>query len=73
MDERAVASKAGEIRQDIYREREALGEDLAELQAKVRRTADWREQFRRNTVTMLSGAFAGGMLFGMIFSCGRSR
>ena len=73
MDERAVASKAGEIRQDIYREREALGKDLAELQAKVRRTADWRDQFRRNTVTMLSAAFAGGMLMALFFTCSRAR
>jgi hypothetical protein len=73
MDQRAVASTAGEIRQDIHREREALGEDLAELQQKVRRTTDWRGQFRRNTVMMLSGAFAGGLLFAMVFGCGRSR
>lgn len=73
MDQRAVTSKAGEIRQDIYREREALGEDLAELQAKVRRTTDWREQFRRNTVTALSAAFAGGMLVALVFGCNHSR
>ncbi|HEX5412303.1 MAG TPA: hypothetical protein VFZ27_10620 [Terriglobia bacterium] len=73
MDQRTVASKAGEIRQDIYREREALGENLSELQAKVRRTADWREQFRRHTVTMLTAAFGGGILFAMVFTCGRSR
>ena len=71
MDERTVQAKAGEIRKDIHREREALEDDLDDLQAKVRRAADWREQFRRNTVTMLGAAFASGMLLAVAFGGGR--
>ena len=71
MDKRTVQTKAGEIRQDIRRERGALQDDLSDLQAKVRHTTDWREQFRRNTVTMLGAAFASGMLLPVAFGGGR--
>jgi hypothetical protein len=61
------AATPGQIKQAIDLERAELGRNLERLQDKVKTTIDWREQFRRNTMTMLGIAFGGGLLLSALF------
>jgi hypothetical protein len=52
----------GQIESYIDDKREDLGSNLKELEYKVRSATDWKQQFRKNPITMLGVAFAGGIL-----------
>src|SRR5262245_19137352 len=68
MDERS-----DQILEHIESQRNQLGENLNELETRVRRTTDWRAQFDRNPMLMLSAALGGGLLIGALVSNARSR
>jgi hypothetical protein len=43
-----------------------LGENLEELEDKVKSATDWRTQFERRPAVMLALAFAGGLLLSVV-------
>ena len=54
-----------DIRHDVERARARLGQDLDELEAKVKAEFDWRAQFERRPWVFLGAAFGLAALFGM--------
>jgi hypothetical protein len=54
--------KPNEIMNHIESQRHQLGRNLDELEARVKRTADWRAQFDRNPMLMIGVALGGGVL-----------
>ena len=55
-----------QIVNEIEEARSRLGQDLNELEFRVRRTADWRTHFDRHPWTFLGAAFGAAMLVGMM-------
>lgn len=49
-----------------------LGENLHELEGRVKSVTDWRGQFRRRPMALAGLAFAGGILLSVLTS-GRAR
>ena len=62
-----MAESSDRIEQEIYRKREKIGEDLDDLQSRIKRTVDWRAQVEDHPFTMLGVAFAGGLLAAALF------
>jgi hypothetical protein len=56
--------KPDEIMNHIESQRDQLGRNLNELEARVKRTTDWRAQFDRNPMLAMGIALGGGMLIG---------
>jgi ElaB/YqjD/DUF883 family membrane-anchored ribosome-binding protein len=61
MDERAT-----EIVKDILDERQKLGDNLSELETKMREAANWRTYFNRNPWAVMGAALGGGLLLSRI-------
>ena len=59
-----------QIERHIYEKRNELGENIHELQQKVKTAVDWRAQFDRRPMTMIGLAFGGGLLLSMLFRGG---
>jgi ElaB/YqjD/DUF883 family membrane-anchored ribosome-binding protein len=59
-----------EIRHDIDLARNRLGQELNQLEYRVKREADWRVHFDRHPWWFVGGAFGTALLVGMIL--GRS-
>jgi ElaB/YqjD/DUF883 family membrane-anchored ribosome-binding protein len=57
MDQRTAG-----IVKDIAEDRQRLGDNIAELERKLRQAADWRSNYARNPWTKLGVALAGGFL-----------
>jgi ElaB/YqjD/DUF883 family membrane-anchored ribosome-binding protein len=57
-----------QIRVQIEQARHRLGQDLNELEYRVKRTTDWRRQFDRRPWAFAGAAFAGGLFLGWVFS-----
>jgi hypothetical protein len=57
-----------QIERHIYEKRSELGENINELQLKVKTAVDWRAQFEQRPMVMLGLAFGGGLLLSMLFS-----
>jgi ElaB/YqjD/DUF883 family membrane-anchored ribosome-binding protein len=69
MDQRTAG-----IVKDIAEDRQRLGDNIAELERRLRRAADWRSYYARNPWTMLGVALGGGFLVaGILSSMFRSR
>jgi len=51
-----------EIESYIENTREDLGNNLEELEQKVKNATDWKQHFRSNPAPMLGAAFGGGVL-----------
>jgi hypothetical protein len=62
-----------QIERHIYEKRSELGENINELQEKVKRTVDWRSQVEERPMTMIGLAFGGGVLLSLLFGGGGSR
>ncbi len=60
-----------EIRQEIAQARNRLGQNLNELEYRVKASTNWRAQFDRHPWAFVGAAFAGAMLLGMM--TGRAR
>ena len=67
-----MAQTPDEIKSEIEQARSRLGQDLNELQYRVRRTTDWRSQFDRHPWAFLGAAFGGAMALAMMIG-GRRR
>jgi ElaB/YqjD/DUF883 family membrane-anchored ribosome-binding protein len=57
MDERT-----GQIINDLLRERERLGDNVAELERKIKTKVSWRGYFAKKPWTVLAIAAGGGFL-----------
>jgi hypothetical protein len=63
-----MAETANQIRQDIEQTRARLGQDLNDLEYKVKQETDWRYHVTRRPWPFLGGVFAVSMLLGMASS-----
>ena len=55
-------AQSQQIIRDIEDKREQLGQNLAELEHKVREATNWRTYYSRNPWIALGAALAGGFL-----------
>jgi hypothetical protein len=62
-----------QIERHIYEKRSELGENIHELQEKVKTAVDWRAQFDQRPLLMLGLAFGGGVFVSMLFNGKGSR
>jgi hypothetical protein len=67
-----MGETSDQIEKHIEEQRNELGENISELQEKVKSTVDWRAQFQHRPMTMMGIAFGGGMLLSTLIG-GRSR
>lgn len=63
--------KPDEIMSHIESQRNKLGQNLSELESRVKRTTDWRAQFDRNPMLMMGVALGGGILLGTVVAGAR--
>ena len=61
-----MAQTTDELRQQIEARRTRIARDINELEHRVRKTVDFREQFRRHTGVFLGSAFGAGLLLGIV-------
>jgi len=62
---------AARIENHIEDTREHLGQNLRELELKVRSATDWRQQYENHPAAFLGVAFGGGLLLGAAFGGSR--
>jgi len=67
-----MAEETNQIKGHIDSTRRELGENLHELEYRVKQATDWRYYVDKNPATMVSLAFAGGVLAAALIG-GRSR
>ena len=67
-----MGQKPSQITHDIEETRARLGWNLRELEHKVKRVTDWRQQFEKRPFAMMGVALGGGMLLASAFGL-RSR
>ncbi|HWG58364.1 MAG TPA: hypothetical protein VN661_04880 [Candidatus Acidoferrales bacterium] len=60
--------ESAQLKQHIDSTRRELGRNLGDLQAKVRRTADWRAQFHDRPARTTAIAFAAGLILAKLLS-----
>jgi hypothetical protein len=60
-----MAETANQIRSDIEHARAKLGQDLNELEYRVKQETDWRYHVTRRPWSFVGGVFAVSMLLGM--------
>jgi hypothetical protein len=61
-----MGEEPDQIERHIDATRGQLGENLAELERKVKNATDWRLHFHRNPFPMMGAAFAGGLLLALM-------
>jgi hypothetical protein len=66
-----MGEKPDQIERHIYEKRNELGENINELQQKVKTAVDWRAQFDRRPLALVGVAFGGGLLLSMLIGRGR--
>jgi ElaB/YqjD/DUF883 family membrane-anchored ribosome-binding protein len=54
-----------EIKHEIEQTRSRLGQEINELEYRVKRAADWRVHFDRHPWWFVGAAFAGALLIGL--------
>jgi predicted dienelactone hydrolase len=57
-----MGEKTDEIERHIREQRRELGQNISELQQKVKDTVNWRAQFEQHPVAMIGIALGGGLL-----------
>ena len=62
-----------QIERHIYEERNELGENIHELESKVKTAVDWRAQFDQRPLLMMGVALGGGVILSMLFGGNSSR
>ncbi|GAC1626430.1 MAG: hypothetical protein PVS2B2_08350 [Candidatus Acidiferrum sp.] len=69
-----MGDKSDQIERYIREQRNELGENISELQEKVKDAVDWRVQFEDRPMTMIGLAFGSGLLLSALLpSRSRSR
>ena len=61
-----MGETSGQIEAHIAAERAELGRNLGEIEQRVRRTMDWRQQVRQHPNAALAIGFGVGMLLGFM-------
>ncbi|HEX8985906.1 MAG TPA: DUF3618 domain-containing protein [Bryobacteraceae bacterium] len=59
-----MGEKPDQIREEIEQARYRLGQNLNQLEYRVRQTTDWRVQFDRHPWVFAGAAFTGALVFG---------
>lgn len=67
-----MGEKSDQIERHIKEQRAELGDNIVQLQAKVRDAFNWRVQFENRPMTMIGIALGGGVVLASLFGC-RSR
>lgn len=67
-----MGEKPDQIERHIHEKRNELGENINELQQKVKTAVDWRAQFDRRPLAMVGVAFGGGLLLSLLIGRGRN-
>jgi hypothetical protein len=67
-----MGEKSDQIERHIQEQRAELGDNIVQLQAKVKGAFDWRVQFEHRPMTMIGIALGGGVLLSSLFG-GRPR
>ena len=67
-----MGEKQNELERHIHEQRSELGENISELQQKVKTAVDWRVQFREHPIALMGVAFGGGLLLSVLFRGRRS-
>ena len=62
-----------EIKQQVEQARSRLGQDLNELEYRVKSTTDWRVQFDRHPWPFLGAVFAAALFAGLLAGHAESR
>ena len=68
-----MGQTTGEIISHIDETRHDLGDNLDELEQKVKSVTDWRQHFQTKPMTLLGVAFGGGILLSMALAGSRSK
>jgi Protein of unknown function (DUF3618) len=63
-----MGERTDQIEREIQATRANLGENLGELEARIKSSIDWREQVQERPGVMLALAFGGGMMLSALFS-----
>jgi hypothetical protein len=67
-----MGEKSDQIERHIQEQRAELGDNIVQLQEKVKGAFDWRVQFEHRPMTMIGIALGGGVLLSSLFG-GRPR
>lgn len=65
-----MGQTADQLKSQIEDQRQELGDNLQQLEEKVRSTVDWRTQFEQKPWAGVGVAFAGGFLLSMLMPSG---
>jgi len=68
-----VGQTSGEIKDQIDQQREQLGQNLAQLEQKVKDSVDWRTQFEQRPMAGVGLAFGAGVLLSLLMPGGDSK
>ena len=68
-----MAERPDQIEQHIASTRHELGNNLHELEDKVKQAADWRTYYERNPMMMVGLAFGGGVMLATMMGGKRER
>lgn len=60
-------ARSQQIVKDLEDKRERLGQNLEELETKVRDATNWRTYFNRNPWPILAAALTGGLFLSALF------
>jgi hypothetical protein len=65
-----MGERTEQIKDQIETQRQELGENLGQLEEKVKETMDWRSQFEQHPMMGVGIAFAGGFLLSALLPSG---
>ena len=63
-----MAQTTNEIEAHLHNKREELGQNIRELERKVKHAADWKNHFETRPMAMMGAAFGGGLLLAVALS-----
>lgn len=67
-----MGQTSNDIMQHIESERTRLGQNLNDLEDRVKTATDWRHQFEQHPAILLGVAFGGGLLLSLTLFGGNS-
>jgi hypothetical protein len=66
-----MGEKSSEIIDEIETSRNKLGENLSDLESRIREAANWRTHYERHPYVFMGAALGGGLLLSRILLGGR--